>query len=94
MKDWVGTMAAFFVVVAIMLMGCDDPVSAQRTVDRNASNATTNEITKMEQEQKAMMEGMPKIKDKDTRAKTKKGDPGGGEDPGNSGGGGIPGKIK
>ena len=97
MKDWVETMAASLVVLVVMtivMMGCDEAPSVQREVDRKASDATTNEISKMEQEQKEMMVGMPKKKGKVTRANTKKGDPGGGEDPGASGGGGgIPGKI-
>ena len=82
MKDWVETMAAFFVVAAIVLMGCDDQASSvPREVDRKASDATTNEISKMEQDQKAMMEDMPKKKDDK------------GENPGGSGGSSIPDKI-
>ena len=94
MKDWVETMVAFLAVMAIVMMGCDEAPTVPREVDRKASDATTNEFSIMEQEQKEMMVGMPKKKDKDSRANTKKGDPGGGEDPGASGGGGgIPGKI-
>ena len=93
MKDWVETIATLPVVMVIVLMGCDEIPPPQREVDRKASDATTNEISKMGKEQKEMMVGMPKKK-RGTQANTKKGDPGGGEDPGASGGGGgIPGKI-